>query len=48
LVVRTVFAEVPLRVEYSLTELGKNIHPILKGMYKEGLLFEKTIYDIEA
>jgi len=43
LINRTVFPEVPPRVEYSLTELGKEIHPVLKGMYKGGLLFEKSI-----
>ncbi|MDX8341142.1 helix-turn-helix domain-containing protein [Draconibacterium sp. IB214405] len=43
LISRTVFPEVPRRVEYSLTELGKEIHPILKGMYKGGILFEKVI-----
>lgn len=43
LINRTVFPEVPPRVEYSLTELGKEIHPILKGMYKGGVLFEKSI-----
>lgn len=43
LVVRTVFPEVPPRVEYSLTDLGREIQPILKKMYKGGILFEKTI-----
>ncbi|WP_111309800.1 winged helix-turn-helix transcriptional regulator [Confluentibacter sediminis] len=43
LVKRTVFPEVPPRVEYSLTELGKEIHPFLKGMYKGGILFEKSM-----
>ncbi len=43
LINRTVFPEVPPRVEYSLTELGKKIHPFLKGMYKGGILFEKSI-----
>lgn len=43
LIHRTVFPEVPPRVEYSLTELGKEIHPILKGMYKGGVRFEKTL-----
>ncbi len=46
LIKRTVFPEVPPRVEYSLTELGKEIHPVLKGMYKGGLLFEKSIDEL--
>jgi DNA-binding HxlR family transcriptional regulator len=43
LINRTVFPEIPPRVEYSLTKLGKEIHPVLKGMYKGGILFEKSI-----
>jgi len=34
-------------VEYSLTELGREIHPVLKGMYKGGLLLEKSIEEPE-
>ncbi len=45
LIEREVFAEVPPRVEYSLTELGRNIRPVLKGMYKGGLLFEESLED---
>ncbi|PQJ72263.1 winged helix-turn-helix transcriptional regulator [Polaribacter butkevichii] len=43
LIIRTVFPEVPPRVEYSLTQLGIDIRPVLKGMYKGGLLFEQSI-----
>ncbi|RPD93049.1 transcriptional regulator [Aureibaculum marinum] len=46
LIKRTVFPEVPPRVEYSLTALGKDIHPVLKGMYKGGLLFEERIVSL--
>jgi DNA-binding HxlR family transcriptional regulator len=48
LINRTVFPEVPLRVEYSLTKLGTQIHPVLKGMYKGGLLFENSINKLES
>ncbi|WP_158838059.1 winged helix-turn-helix transcriptional regulator [Polaribacter sp. L3A8] len=43
LLIRTVFPEVPPRVEYSLTQLGIDIRPVLKGMYKGGLLFEQSL-----
>ena len=32
IIVRTVYAEVPPRVEYSLSELGKTLRPILDAM----------------
>ncbi len=43
LILRTVYPEVPPKVEYRLTDLGKEIHPILKGMYKGGILFENSM-----
>ncbi len=36
LVVRTAYAEVPPRVEYSLSELGKTMYPILDAMEQWG------------
>jgi len=45
LINRTAFPEVPPRVVYSLTELGKEIHPVLKGMYKAGVIFEETLHE---
>jgi len=36
LIRREVFAEVPLRVEYSLTEFGKSLNPILEAIAKWG------------
>lgn len=43
LINRTVYPEVPPRVEYSLTKLGEEIHPVLTAMFKGGILFEKII-----
>lgn len=41
LIVRTVYAEVPPRVEYSLSELGKTIRPILDAMEQWGNDYKK-------
>jgi DNA-binding HxlR family transcriptional regulator len=40
LVTRTVFAEVPPRVEYGLTDLGRGIIPILESLCRFGREFE--------
>ena len=43
IITRTVYPEVPPRVEYALSELGESMRPIIKSMeawgnnYKEGL-----------
>lgn len=36
LLTRTVYAEVPPKVEYSLTELGKSLKPALDAMWNWG------------
>ena len=41
LVNRKVYAEVPPKVEYSLTELGKSLKPILDSMWAWGKDYKK-------
>lgn len=45
LVKREMYAEVPVRVEYSLTELGKSLLPVLKPLINWS---EKHLKEIEA
>lgn len=42
IIVRTVYAEVPPRVEYSLSELGDTMRPILDAMEKWGNDYKAT------
>ena len=39
LILRTVYPETPLRVEYSLTDLGETLRPVLKSMESWGLYY---------
>lgn len=43
LVSREVFAEVPPRVEYSLTALGKTLKPVLDAMMDWGTDYKKNL-----
>ena len=40
LIVRTVYAEVPPRVEYALTELGYSLRPVLDAMVTWGTAYK--------
>jgi len=50
LVHRQIYAEVPPRVEYSLTESGQSVVPILEGMCQWGqdFLYEKEGIDLSC
>lgn len=51
LVKKEIFAEVPPRTEYSLTEYGKSLSPMLKGMMEWGyqhLLKHPDITDVKT
>ena len=43
LIEREVFAEVPPRVEYSLSDLGKTLKPILDAMFEWGTDYKSNV-----
>lgn len=43
LITRTVYAEVPPRVEYALSELGESMRPIIRAMEAWGIEYKKNI-----
>ncbi|MDE7230551.1 MAG: helix-turn-helix transcriptional regulator [Oscillospiraceae bacterium] len=42
IIIRTVYPEVPPRVEYSLSELGESMRPIMDAMYAFGMEYKKS------
>ena len=43
IVIRTVYPEVPPRVEYSLSELGETMRPVLDAMQRWGEEYKKNL-----
>lgn len=44
IITRTLYAEVPPRVEYALSELGETMRPILDAMEAWGNYYKSTVY----
>lgn len=45
IITRTVYPEVPPRVEYALSELGESMRPILDSMEAWGIFYKKLMAD---
>lgn len=43
IIIRTIFPEVPPRVEYSLSELGETMRPIIAAMEKWGNEYQEMV-----
>lgn len=48
IIVRTAYAEVPPRVEYSLSEIGTKLEPVIKSLYDFGIEYHKKFGCNEA
>lgn len=46
IITRTVYPEVPPRVEYALSELGESMRPIIDSMEAWGISYKKSMADI--
>lgn len=47
IITRTVYAEVPPRVEYALSDLGKSLRPLMDAMEAWGRDYQKSRLDEE-
>lgn len=47
IITRTVYAEVPPRVEYALSDLGESMRPIIKAMEVWGKGYQKMVRESE-
>ena len=47
IITRTVFPEVPPRVEYALSELGDSMRPIIDAMQAWGLNYQQLVQEAE-
>ena len=43
IITRTVYPEVPVRVEYSLSELGNTMRPIINSMFEWGIMYQGLV-----
>lgn len=43
IIIRTAYPEVPPRVEYSLSELGESMRPIIEAMEAWGISYKETM-----
>jgi len=43
IVIRTVYPEVPPRVEYSLSELGESMRPVIRSMESWGTAYKQKV-----
>ena len=43
IITRTVYPEVPPRVEYALSELGESMRPVIKSMEDWGIAYKKKL-----
>ena len=43
IITRTVYPEVPVRVEYALSELGNTMRPIINAMSEWGMMYQGVV-----